>query len=153
MASLVVLLAPAVGCFLLFLMKERDDADRERIRGTATAFVTVSLLAAFWMWMNYDTSGERYQYVIDASWAPSLGIGFRLGVDGISIAIPSPSSPACRGSSRLGTRGTGPGNASLRQLAKGPRQSAWCTSTCKACDSAPRSHRIRGRASWLTPKS
>ena len=87
MASLIVLLAPAVGCFLLFLMKERDDADRERIRGTATLFVTLSLLSSLWMWMRYDEGGERYQFVVDASWAPSLGIGFRLGVDGISIAM------------------------------------------------------------------
>jgi NADH-quinone oxidoreductase subunit M len=89
MLSLVVLLAPAVGCFLLFLMKERDDADRDRIRGTATAFVTLSLLASFLMWWTYDTGpeAERYQNVIDVSWAPSLGIGFRLGTDGISIAM------------------------------------------------------------------
>lgn len=87
MLSLVVLLAPAVGCFLLFLMKERDDADRERIRGTATLSVTASLIASFWMWLAYDTGGERYQNVVDVSWAPSLGIGFRLGTDGISIAM------------------------------------------------------------------
>ena len=82
MLSLVVLLAPAVGCFLLFLMKERDDADRERIRGTATAFVTLSLLASFLMWWTYGTGpeAERYQNVVDVSWAPSLGIGFRLGL-------------------------------------------------------------------------
>jgi len=87
MASLIVLLAPAVGCFLLFFMKERDDADRNRIRNTATTFVWVSLAAALWMWIGYDRGGDRYQYVVDWAWAPSLGIGFRLGVDGISIAM------------------------------------------------------------------
>jgi NADH-quinone oxidoreductase subunit M len=87
MASLFTLLAPAVGCFLIFLMKERDDGDRDRIRRTATLFVTLSLVCSLWMWMGYDKGGERYQYVVDASWAPSLGIGFRLGVDGISIAM------------------------------------------------------------------
>ncbi len=87
MASLFVLLAPAVGCALLFLMKERDDADRDRIRRTATLSVIVSLVGSLWMWMGYDQGGERYQYVVDVDWAPSLGIGFRLGVDGISIAM------------------------------------------------------------------
>ncbi len=87
MFSLFVLLAPAVGCFLLFFMKERDDGDRERIRGTATLFVTVSLVFSLLMWIGYDKGGERYQYVIDVPWVPSVGIGFRLGVDGISIAM------------------------------------------------------------------
>jgi len=87
MLSLITLLAPAVGCFILFRMKERDDADRERIRRTATGFVTISLLASLIMWWSYDTGGERYQNVIDVAWAPSLGIGFRLGTDGISIAM------------------------------------------------------------------
>jgi len=87
MMSLVVLLAPAIGCFMLFLMKERDDVDRERIRRFATLSVTVSLAASLFMWWTYDKGGERYQNVVDFAWAPSLGIGFRLGTDGISIAM------------------------------------------------------------------
>jgi len=86
-ASLLVLLAPALGCALLFFAKERDDGDRDRIRRIATASTLVSLLASLWMWMGYDQGGDRYQYVVDVEWAPSLGIGFRLGVDGISIAM------------------------------------------------------------------
>jgi len=87
MLSLVVILAPAVGCLLLFFMKERDDADKNRIRATATLFTTISLLAALWMWHGYETGAERYQYVLDAEWAPSIGIGFRLGVDGLSLPM------------------------------------------------------------------
>jgi NADH-quinone oxidoreductase subunit M len=87
MASLVVLLAPALGCLLLFFMKERDDADRERIRRLAITSVWVSLVAALWMWIRYDTGGERYQFVVNVPWAPSLGIGFRFGVDGLSVPM------------------------------------------------------------------
>jgi NADH-quinone oxidoreductase subunit M len=87
MLSLLVLLAPAVGCVLLFFKKEENDADRAAIRRTATAFVTLSLAAALWMWASYEQGGDRYQHVFEATWAPSLGIGLRLGVDGISLAM------------------------------------------------------------------
>jgi NADH-quinone oxidoreductase subunit M len=88
MLSLIVLLAPAVGCTALFFAKERDDADRERIRGIATLSVWVSLIVSLFMWWGYDLGGEkRFQYVFDVDWAPSLGIGFRLGVDGVSVAM------------------------------------------------------------------
>jgi NADH-quinone oxidoreductase subunit M len=55
MASLIVLLAPVLGCLRLFFMPERDDADKDRIRGTAILFTGISLLSALWMWMTYDT--------------------------------------------------------------------------------------------------
>ncbi|MHC4548955.1 MAG: complex I subunit 4 family protein [Planctomycetota bacterium] len=87
MASLIVLLAPVVGCFLLFFAREKNDADKERIRGTAIVFTSISLLASLWMWATYDTAGDRYQFVCDVEWVPSLGIGFRVGADGISIAM------------------------------------------------------------------
>jgi hypothetical protein len=87
MASLIVLLAPVLGCLRLFFMPERDDADKDRIRGTAILFTGISLLSALWMWMTYDTGGERFQFVTDVDWVPSLGIGFRIGADGVSIAM------------------------------------------------------------------
>ena len=87
MASLIVLLAPVVGCLRLFFMPERDDADKDRIRGTAILFTGISLLSALWMWITYDTGGERFQFVTDVDWVPSLGIGFRIGADGVSIAM------------------------------------------------------------------
>ncbi|MHC4162970.1 MAG: NADH-quinone oxidoreductase subunit M, partial [Planctomycetota bacterium] len=87
MASLIVLLAPVVGCLRLFFMPERDDADKDRLRGTAILFTGISLLAALWMWLTYDTGGERFQFVTDVDWVPSLGIGFRIGADGVSIAM------------------------------------------------------------------
>jgi NADH-quinone oxidoreductase subunit M len=87
MLSLLVLLAPAAGCALLFFCREETDGDRERIRRTATAFVSVSLLASLWMWAGYELGGERFQYVVDVPWVPSVDIGFRLGADGISIAM------------------------------------------------------------------
>ncbi|MHC4223713.1 MAG: complex I subunit 4 family protein [Planctomycetota bacterium] len=84
--TLFVLLAPAVGCLLLFFM---NPEHKERIRWTAVTFTSVSLILALYMWLTYDTStgAARYQFVFDQDWVPSLGLGFRVGVDGISIAM------------------------------------------------------------------
>jgi len=84
MLSLLVILAPAVGATLLFFTPPEA---KERIRRTAIFCSSVSLVSALLMWLSYDTGGERYQFVFDVDWVPSLGLGFRLGADGISVAM------------------------------------------------------------------
>jgi len=85
--SLLVILAPMVGCLTIFFLKEEDAADKERVRRTAHIATGVSLLAALLMWGLYDTGGERFQFIVEQDWVPSLGLAFRLGVDGISLAM------------------------------------------------------------------
>ncbi len=84
MISLFVLLAPLLGVLHIARMKPEE---KPRIRGAATFWTSVSLFFALWIWMGYDTAGDRWQYVLDLAWVPSLGLGFRLGVDGISVAM------------------------------------------------------------------
>ena len=82
--SLLVLLVPAgtaVGLF--FVDPERKDLIR-RIAKYATG-VPVGL--AVLMWLGYAPEGAKYQFVTDIDWAPSIGLGFRLGADGISMAM------------------------------------------------------------------
>jgi NADH-quinone oxidoreductase subunit M len=84
MLSLIVFLAPAVGAALLFFTPPEAKG---RIRGTAYATTAISLACSLLMWITYDVDGPRYQFVVDWDWVPSLGLGFRIGVDGISIAM------------------------------------------------------------------
>jgi len=84
MISLFVLLAPLLGVVHIARMKPEEKA---RIRGAATFWTSISLFFALWMWMGYATGGDRWQYVLDLEWVPALGLGFRLGVDGISVAM------------------------------------------------------------------
>ena len=54
MASLIVLLAPVVGCLRLFFMPERDDADKDRIRGTAMSLAVSALwIACFGLTISF----------------------------------------------------------------------------------------------------
>ncbi|NJN14093.1 MAG: NADH-quinone oxidoreductase subunit M [Planctomycetes bacterium] len=84
MISLLVLLAPLIGAISLFRMKPEE---KDRIRRVATFWTSIPLFLSLWMWMGYDTAGERWQYLFDIDWVPSLGLGLRLGVDGISVAM------------------------------------------------------------------
>ncbi|MHC4957382.1 MAG: proton-conducting transporter transmembrane domain-containing protein [Planctomycetota bacterium] len=87
MLSLVILLAPAVATVLLFMTKAEDT---RRVHGIALLATTVSLIGSLLMWATYSApadGGERYQFVFDMDWIPSLGMGLRLGADGISIAM------------------------------------------------------------------
>ncbi|BBI65523.1 hypothetical protein HSBAA_PA_1260 (plasmid) [Vreelandella sulfidaeris] len=50
----------------------------------------VLLLA--WAWLQFDTQGALFQFVEEVPWVPSLGMAYRLGVDGIALAIATMSS-------------------------------------------------------------
>jgi NADH-quinone oxidoreductase subunit M len=82
--SLVVFLAPAVAALYLFSVRPER---KEHVRFVAIAASAVSLLGALAMWWAYDPAGPKYQFVVERAWAPSLGLAFRLGADGISIAM------------------------------------------------------------------
>ncbi|MGK7295754.1 MAG: complex I subunit 4 family protein [Candidatus Wenzhouxiangella sp. M2_3B_020] len=47
----------------------------------------VPLLLMGIAWGRFDTDGALFQLVEEVEWVPSLGMGFRLGVDGIALAI------------------------------------------------------------------
>ncbi|MGQ0614924.1 MAG: complex I subunit 4 family protein [Planctomycetaceae bacterium] len=82
--SLIAFLAPAVAAVLLFFT---DPARKAHIRRVAAIATGTSLFASLAMWIGYDTGGEKYQYLFEIPWVPSLGLAFRLGADGISVAM------------------------------------------------------------------
>lgn len=58
-------------------------------RATATfaAFgAAVEFAASLWLWHGFVPGGS-FQFIEFAEWIPSLGIGYRLGVDGISLLL------------------------------------------------------------------
>jgi NADH-quinone oxidoreductase subunit M len=80
----LVFLPPLLATLRLFLL----PADRHAaIRRTCVLATSVSLFGALLMWLTYDTAGDKYQFVVDLPVSASLGVGFRLGADGISVAM------------------------------------------------------------------
>ncbi|MFQ5843772.1 MAG: NuoM family protein [Planctomycetota bacterium] len=80
---LVTLLAPALAAAYLFTVPPRR---KDHVRRVAAGATLLSLLCAVLMWLGYDGT-PQYQFVTDVGWAPSLGVGFRLGADGVSMAM------------------------------------------------------------------
>jgi len=79
-----ILLAPAVASLLLlFVPQDRP----EWVRRIAVFATTVCLTLAIWAICHYDRSAGGYQFQFNVPWITTLGIGFHLGVDGISVVL------------------------------------------------------------------
>jgi len=81
---LATLFIPVAGAFtLLFLSKENVGAIKNISLGISliTFFVSIAL------YMGFDQSNPDFQTVIDNNWVESYGIGFRIGLDGMSMLM------------------------------------------------------------------
>lgn len=80
----IIVFTPIVTAVLLLLFPgERKAA----IRVTALAAGLVTLLLSLFLYLAYDRSLGGYQFVEQAAWVPQLGIGYHLGVDGVSLPL------------------------------------------------------------------
>ena len=64
-------------------------AEERTARLFAIAISLVPLLLLLTVWVGFDTGPHAlaFQYVEEARWIPSLGVAWRVGVDGIALAI------------------------------------------------------------------
>ncbi|MBI4354455.1 MAG: NADH-quinone oxidoreductase subunit M [Candidatus Omnitrophica bacterium] len=83
-ALLLILLSPAIGALALLLVPQQRV---DWVRRIAVASMTVALGMALWLVTHYDRSAGGYQFQVHLPWMQSLGIGFHLGVDGISVVL------------------------------------------------------------------
>ncbi|MFO7310575.1 MAG: NADH-quinone oxidoreductase subunit M [Bacillota bacterium] len=75
---------PLMGALLLaFFPKERVDA----IRRFALAVSLIPTVLVVLIWRQMDFSQPGMQLITQAPWIPSLGIQYKLGVDGISFPL------------------------------------------------------------------
>ncbi|OUM97295.1 MAG: hypothetical protein BAA04_03110 [Firmicutes bacterium ZCTH02-B6] len=75
---------PLVGALLLaFFPKERVNA----IRGFALVVSLIPAVLVALIWQQMDFSQPGMQLITQAQWIPSLGIQYKLGVDGISFPL------------------------------------------------------------------
>ncbi len=77
-------LLPVLAAAALALSR-RWTAAAARTFATVAAAVPLALLVT--AWLRFDPGGARFQLVESAPWIPSLGVGYRVGVDGIALAV------------------------------------------------------------------
>ena len=81
-ASIVI---PLLGAIALAVHRGWDEAAARRLAVVAAA---VPLLLMIVAWIGFDPgSDELFQHVTSVDWIPTLGVGYRVGVDGIGLAV------------------------------------------------------------------
>jgi len=79
-----ILLCPVVGLAVLCCI----PADRIRaLRGVALASSFAAFALSVLLWMRFDSSEADLQFVERVPWLPELGIGYVVGVDGLSLPM------------------------------------------------------------------
>src|SRR5262245_49552323 len=81
----IITYTPLVGALLLLLpvFKGNDNAVRWFANGVGVVGFLVSL--ALWFW--FDRTKEGFQFQERVAWIPSIGVSYKLGVDGISVLL------------------------------------------------------------------
>ena len=82
--SLITFL-PLVGVVILMTLRDDEAAIDGNARWTALWTTLVTFLISLVLWTKFDLHVPSYQFVESANWLPDLGIGYRMGVDGISV--------------------------------------------------------------------
>lgn len=83
--SLTILL-PLAGALTLVLLTGLNE---RVVRGLAIGIAAIPLLLLIAVWIGFDTGAgaPTFQWVEVVPWIPSLGVAWRLGVDGIALAV------------------------------------------------------------------
>lgn len=83
MLSLITFL-PMVGAVALMLLPKDNKA---LLRGAATLTAALAFGASLVAWKSFDAASPAFQLVERASWIPTLGVQYFLGVDGLSMPM------------------------------------------------------------------
>jgi NADH-quinone oxidoreductase subunit M len=81
--SVIVFTPIVAGMLILLFPAERKN----EVRVTALAAATFALLLSVWVYFTYDSNAAGYQFQEAYNWLPALGIGYHVGVDGMSTPL------------------------------------------------------------------
>jgi NADH-quinone oxidoreductase subunit M len=79
-----VLALPVVGALIVLLLPRHREGLQRGV-GVAVAVATFALSVP--LYTRFDGSTANYQFVEYAVWMPTLGVGYHLGIDGISLLL------------------------------------------------------------------
>jgi len=82
--SLVTFL-PLVGAFFCLVVNGSKDAVDRNCRSAALITSLVTFLVSLVLWVRFDATKAGFQFEEKLDWVPALGIGYHLGIDGISL--------------------------------------------------------------------
>jgi len=80
----IIVFGPLVAALLLLLIKPERKTE---IRVAALATAVFELVLSVWVYFTYDKVAAGYQFIEKHNWMPSMGIGYHVGVDGLSAPL------------------------------------------------------------------
>jgi NADH-quinone oxidoreductase subunit M len=80
----VVTFLPALGAALLLLVPRRQDA---LLRAGALGVTALTFVASIPLWVGFDGDSPDWQFEEFLTWMPGLGVGYHVGIDGISLLL------------------------------------------------------------------
>ncbi|HVY99386.1 MAG TPA: NADH-quinone oxidoreductase subunit M [Dongiaceae bacterium] len=78
---------PLVGAILIVFTRGPEDFVAKSARMIALITSSVVFLLSLAIWFNFDRTNPGFQFEEQADWMPTLHIGYRMGVDGISMTF------------------------------------------------------------------
>lgn len=81
----LTIVIPLLGALSLAFIGRRASARAARAAGAGLAALPLILLVV--SAVRFDPGGPLFQQVVSLPWIPSIGAGFRIGVDGIGLAL------------------------------------------------------------------
>src|SRR6059036_2871617 len=81
----VVTFLPALGALLILVLVPRRHEAALRWGGLAASLAT--FVVSLPLWLRFDAGEADMQFEETLAWMPGLGVGYHLGVDGISVML------------------------------------------------------------------
>jgi NADH-quinone oxidoreductase subunit M len=76
---------PIAGSVIIAMVRGPEAAVASNARWTALWTSLLVFLLSLILWFRFDRSSPDFQFVEQATWLPSYGVGYHMGVDGISV--------------------------------------------------------------------
>ncbi len=76
---------PLVGAAIIMLVRGDEEVVASNARWTALWTSLIVFIFSLVLWFRFDPNQAGYQFTESASWLPEFGVGYRMGVDGISV--------------------------------------------------------------------
>jgi NADH-quinone oxidoreductase subunit M len=76
---------PIAGSVIIAMVRGPEAAVASNARWTALWTSLLVFLLSLILWFRFDRSSPDFQFVEQATWLPSFGVGYHMGVDGISV--------------------------------------------------------------------
>ena len=76
---------PLVGAAFIIFIRGEDEVVAGNARWMALWTSLIVFVVSLLLWVHFDTSEPGFQFRESLAWLPEFGVGYRMGVDGVSV--------------------------------------------------------------------